>query len=185
MGVALLTDHTTSYTHGPDHPLGLTLQYSGVGLWGRNYSIQGPTTVHYALLPHAGNWQTASLWTAGAAWSEPLLGLFSSNADKTDTKERSLLTVENADWEVAALRMKDGKILARLFNPSARAGVKRLSYGARAASIETVRLNGQILARLPTRVDSQGRTRFELALPSKGIGTLRIIPGAGNSTSPR
>jgi alpha-mannosidase len=55
-GLALLTDHTTSYTHGVDFPLGLTLQYSGTGLWGRNYRIAGPTEVHYALIPHSKKW---------------------------------------------------------------------------------------------------------------------------------
>ena len=50
-GLALLTDHTTCYVHGEDHPLGLVLQYSGIGLWGRRYGIAGPTTVRYALLP--------------------------------------------------------------------------------------------------------------------------------------
>ena len=50
-GLALLTDHTTCYVHGEDHPPGLVLQYSGIGLWGRRYGIAGPTTVRYALLP--------------------------------------------------------------------------------------------------------------------------------------
>ena len=72
--MALLADHTTSFAHGPDHPLGLTLQYSGVGLWGRNYSLRGPTEIRYGLLPHAGDWQKADLWTASTAWNEPLVG---------------------------------------------------------------------------------------------------------------
>lgn len=33
-GLALLSDHTTSYSYGADAPLGLTVQYSGNGLWG-------------------------------------------------------------------------------------------------------------------------------------------------------
>ena len=54
-GVALLADHTTSYAHGAEQPLGLTLQYSGIGLWGRNYSVQGPTEVKLRLCsPTAG-----------------------------------------------------------------------------------------------------------------------------------
>lgn len=42
-GLALFSDHTTAYTHGKEDPLGLITQYSGVGLWGRNYSLNGPT----------------------------------------------------------------------------------------------------------------------------------------------
>lgn len=40
--LALLSDHTTSYSHGEDYPLGLTAQYSGPGLWGPDYKITGP-----------------------------------------------------------------------------------------------------------------------------------------------
>jgi alpha-mannosidase len=47
VGLALLSDHTTSYAHGTNYPLGLTLQYSGIGLWGRDYSLCGPTEVNY------------------------------------------------------------------------------------------------------------------------------------------
>ena len=32
-GLALLTDHTSSYVHGTDHPPGLVLEDSGIGLW--------------------------------------------------------------------------------------------------------------------------------------------------------
>ena len=62
LGLALFADHTASYAHASDYPLGLTLQYSGAGLWGRDYWIQGPTEVKYALLPHAGNWEKANIW---------------------------------------------------------------------------------------------------------------------------
>ncbi|HEX7652866.1 MAG TPA: hypothetical protein VF607_05135, partial [Verrucomicrobiae bacterium] len=71
-GLAVFTDHTTSYVHGADFPLGLTLQYSGAGLWGRDYTVNGPTTVHYALLPHVGDWETGQVWSRSRDWNEPL-----------------------------------------------------------------------------------------------------------------
>lgn len=40
--LALLSDHTTSYSYGEDYPLGLTAQYSGGGLWGPDYKITHP-----------------------------------------------------------------------------------------------------------------------------------------------
>ena len=128
IGVALLTDHTTSYAHGTEHPLGLTLQYSGVGLWGRNYSIQGPTKVEYALLPHAGDWQSADLWTAGTAWNEPLVARLSPHGAEAGSSELSLLTMEGAAWEVPTLRMSGGKVLVRLFNPSSDDRVRTVRY---------------------------------------------------------
>jgi alpha-mannosidase len=72
LGLALMTDHTTSYAHGAEHPLGLTVQYSGVGLWGRNYSLNGPTELNYAVVPHAGTWEDAEIERNNARWNEPL-----------------------------------------------------------------------------------------------------------------
>src|SRR5207302_1081009 len=60
-GLALLCDHTTSYVHGDSFPLGLTVQYSGNGIFYRNYRIDSPTEIHYALLPHADRWDRAGV----------------------------------------------------------------------------------------------------------------------------
>src|SRR5690606_1910667 len=67
-GCALFTDHTTSYAHGSDFPLGLTIQYSGQGLWGRDYRITHPTEINYALVPHEGKWDNAGIWIENASW---------------------------------------------------------------------------------------------------------------------
>jgi alpha-mannosidase len=72
-GMALFTDHTTSYAHGEDFPLALNIQYSGMGLWGRDHQINGPTTIHYALVPHAGKWDKAGIEAENANWNEPLM----------------------------------------------------------------------------------------------------------------
>ena len=50
-GLSLFTDHTTSYAHGKDFPLALNVQYAGKGLWGRDYIIDRPTEISYALIP--------------------------------------------------------------------------------------------------------------------------------------
>lgn len=59
--LALLSDHTTSYSHGKDYPLGLTAQYSGGGLWGPDYKITQPLKMKYAIIPHRGKWDKASI----------------------------------------------------------------------------------------------------------------------------
>jgi alpha-mannosidase len=176
VGVALLSDHTTSYAHGADHPLGLTLQYRGVGLWGRDYSVQGPTEVKYALLPHAADGKSAALWTAGTAWNEPLVARLSPPGGETGADQKSLLTVDGADWEVPAMRVSAGKILVRLFNPSSDARGKKVRYGAPASKVEMVQLNGQFIKELAVRKGANDGSVFELSLPPKGIGTLRITP---------
>ena len=56
-GMTLLSDHTTSYSYGPDYPLALTVQYAGPGLWGRQYPTHGTTNLNFALYPHEGDWE--------------------------------------------------------------------------------------------------------------------------------
>jgi alpha-mannosidase len=176
LGVALLVDHTTSYAHGPDHPLGLTLQYRGLGLWGREYSLRGPTDVSYALLPHAGDWQAARLWAASDAWNEPLLARVCQSGVEPVEPEKSLLVMDNNHWEVPVMRAGAGGILVRLFNASTDSGPATIRYAGPASRVELVQLNGEKLEDLPTTKDAMGQTIFKLALPPLGIGTLRITP---------
>lgn len=176
IGVALLTDHTTSYAHGEDHPLGLDLQYSGGGLWGRDYSIKGPTEVHYALIPHAGDWQQSGLWTQAREWNEPLITqIFSADKMPEDSRE-SLLTMDGDGWEVPTMRMKDGKIFVRLFNPSRAAGEEKIRYAGKISKAEAVQLNGEVVRELPLQKNKTGGSVFKMDLPPFGIGTLRITP---------
>jgi alpha-mannosidase len=77
-GMAIFTDHTTSYAHGKDFPLGLDIQYSGMGLWNRDHTINGPTTINYALVPHAGKWDKAGIQAESANWNEPLMAAVSN-----------------------------------------------------------------------------------------------------------
>jgi alpha-mannosidase len=52
--------------------LGLDVAYSGVGLWGRNYTLKYPTEMNYALVPHAGKWDKAGIWTESDKFNEPV-----------------------------------------------------------------------------------------------------------------
>jgi alpha-mannosidase len=172
-GVCLLTDHTGSYVQDTDHTLGLTLLYSGPGLWGRDYTIDGATEVHYALLPHAGDWQQADLWNAARLGSEPLLArVFSSSKDGVEWN-RSLLQIQGGGWEVPTMRVGTNEILVRIFNPSSANSTKTLRYHDAASKVELVELNGQVRREIPSRQQG-GETWFEVTLPSLGIGTLRI-----------
>jgi alpha-mannosidase len=176
LGVALLTDHTTTYVHGPDHPLGLTLQYCGVGLWGREYSLRGPTDVSYALLPHAGDWQTANVWEASDAWNEPLRAKVFKSGFEPVVPEKSLLIIDGGHWEVPVMRAGNGGILVRLFNASSDSAPGTIRYAGPASKVEIVQLNGETVEDLVTTKDGAGQTTFKLALPPFGIGTLQIIP---------
>jgi alpha-mannosidase len=182
IGVTLLTDHTTSYAHGLDHPLGLTLQYSGVGLWGRGYSLKGPTEVRYALLPHAGDWQQADVWTKTKSWNEPLVAKLFQSDDAPVEPDQSLLQIEGNDWEIPTARVTNGKILVRLFNPSANVGERTIHYSGAIAKVELVQLDGQVVRELAIQKQTTGDAVFKLALPQFGIGTLRITPAGTGQT---
>lgn len=175
VGLALLADHTTSYAHGPDFPLGLTLQYAGVGLWGRDYTVKGPTEVNYSLLPHAGNYEQAGLWRATDAWSEPLQTSVSDASLKEQPTSFSLLSLERPGWEVPTMRNQAGSVLVRLFNASSDGSPTKAHYDGAASKVELVQLSGEVVREIPIRKEGEGVT-FELVLRKFGIGTLRITP---------
>jgi alpha-mannosidase len=174
LGLALMTDHTTSYAHSSDFPLALTLQYAGVGLWGRDYTVQGPTEVSYSLLPHHGNYEQANIWTAGNSWDEPLVAHLLDPVPKTGATRFSLLAIENSRWEVTTMRGGSDNVLIRLFNPSSDETPKAVRYRGAASKVELIQLNGEAARELPVRNRGVDGITFELALPKFAVRTLRI-----------
>jgi alpha-mannosidase len=173
-GVALLSDHTTSYTHGPDFPLGLTLQYSGIGLWGRRYSLRGPSSIRYALVPHAASWDKAAIWSEDARWNEPLLAVNMATKPAANDLEKSLLDVTGTGWEVPAMFLEKGNVFVRLFNAQGDETPQRIRFGGRAETVELVELDGRSISRPAVSTDASGRRVINLAIPRFGIRTLRF-----------
>lgn len=161
-GVALFSDHTTSYLHTGDLPLGLTVQYAGKGLWGWNYGVDGPTRIRYALLPHAGNWEQAQLENASNAWNEPLIVAFVAPGD--EPLERSLLEVSNKNLHVSAVVMDGEDLLVRFYNTSSGNRPQRVRWNCSAEKTEEVDLNGKVI-----RLAGTG-----LTLPQFGFQTLKL-----------
>ncbi|MBN9384631.1 MAG: glycosyl hydrolase [Chitinophagaceae bacterium] len=163
-GLALFCDHTTSYVQGEDYPLGLTVQYSGNGIFYRNYSIDGPTDVDYAWVPHAGRWSEAGIERASMRWNEPLLVVPGEGGGAY-----SFLRVGSKGWEVTSMRMDGKDLLVRIYNAAGdnRPGKVRLGFKADEAWVEE--LDGRRVSRLPMKGN------FELSLPRYGIRTLRFI----------
>jgi alpha-mannosidase len=125
-GLALLTDPTTSYAHGTDFPLGLTLQYSGMGLWGRNYRITGPLDVKYAIIPHAGSWDHAEMWTESDSWNQPLVAaIMNARPDLSDYR-KSLIDVTGTGLEVSAVMFQGNDLIVRIFNGEGNAATKEI-----------------------------------------------------------
>jgi alpha-mannosidase len=167
-GMALFSDHTTSYAHGGDFPLGLTLQYSGNGIFYRNYTLNGPLELSYALLPHAGRWDKAGIWTEGTKWNEPLIV-----CPATDSGTRSLVMPDKG-VEVSSMHVEGGELDVRLFNASAAGPTIRLYLGFGATTAEEVELDGRLIKALPVRKDKSGRRWVSLGLPRFGIKTIKF-----------
>ena len=178
-GLALLTDHTTSYAHGAEFPLGLTLQYSGIGLWGRNYRITGPTEVNYALVPHAGKWDQAGIWTASDCWNEPLVACFLKSTAPASAGMKSLMSVSGRGYEISAIRREGKDLLVRFFNAEADAAPRQITFDGHADTIATVGLDGNKIRDLPRR-EQAGKTVVNLSLAKFCVQTIHL----GNYAAP-
>lgn len=185
-GMAVLSDHTSSYVHGKDHPAGLTLQYSGIGLWGRNYSITGPTEMHYAIIPHRNTWDKSGIWTESEKWNEPLIVSeleYTKESERIATRSpshRSLLDLAGSGWQVSALTMEGNDLLVRLFNAEGDSTAKKISFDLNIKDAHLVELNGDKTADLKISGGRDSRSVIEMAMPRFGFRTIRI-PGAGGT----
>ena len=171
-GMALFTDHTTSYAHGTDFPLGLDLQYSGMGLWGRDYKINGPTSISYSILPHEGKWDKSYIWSAGSAWSEPLMAFVTSSSEKTGG--RSLLTIDKPGYEITSMTYDGDDLLVRVFNAEGDAEPRVITFNGQISRAELVELNGTLRNQVTLESGQAGSTKIKLAVPRFGIRTLKI-----------
>lgn len=167
-GLALFTDHTTSYVHGRDYPLGFTLQYVGKALWGRNYNIHGPTEVKYAIVPHRGKWDADGISKEETRWCEPLTIIPSGGGN-----DFSLLRLQDERWQVPAMLMVGNDLLIRIYNAAGDEREQEIYFNGEADKIVLERLDGQVLQTLSSR-QAAGKTVFRLSMPRFGIRTIRL-----------
>ncbi len=173
-GLALLTDHAGNYVHGKTHPPGLTLQYSGVGLWGRNYSITGPLEVNYAIIPHQGKWDKSGIWTEAEKWNEPLTVRELKHATPGVAHSRSLLDISGNGLQVSAITMEGKDLLVRLFNAEGDGSQKKISFGFDASGAYLTELNGTKTTDLKIDRGADSGSVLQLAMPRFGFRTIRI-----------
>ena len=169
-GLALFSDHTTSYSYGEDFPLGLTAQYSGIGLWGPNYKITRPLKMKYALVPHRGKWDKAAISTESNCWNEPLV---CSYHPFVEMGSKSLINIENTGYEISAAKiLKDG-ILVRLFNAQGNNDIQRVEFGFPVSYLEEIDLNGTSIKKHAVK-HVAGKSETEVSLPRFGLKTFFI-----------
>lgn len=166
--LALLSDHATSYSHGEGDPLGLTAQYSGTGLWGPDYKITGPLKMKYAIIPHRGKWDEASIATASDCWNEPLLHTSLTSAEE---ESKSFIDLQDSGYQISSAQLQEGKIILRLFNAEGDAGKRKITFHLPLSAIEEVDLNGESIEKkeLKTR---EGKSQMTVSMPRFGIKTF-------------
>lgn len=167
--LALLSDHTTSYTWGKNEALALTLQYSGRGLWGRNYSLTHPTHIHFALLPHTGSWQEVDVPYHNQRWSQPLLSL----EQPASTDEKSLLDLSGTGYQLSYSSMEDGTLTLRFYNVTGTDAPQKIQLPFVANRIQHVNLLGEVQKEIPVCKQANG-SQFTISIPGQGVSTYRI-----------
>ncbi len=167
-GLALLSDHTTSYSFGSDFPLGLTAQYSGVGLWGVDYRITQPLKIRYAIIPHKGKWDNAAIAIESNAWNESLI--YSLHHDAVN-KTKSLIDVGNTGYEITAVKTSGNNVIVRLFNAEGDGTPQKVTFNFPFSGIDEVDLNGGIISE---NVGRSANNNITVSMPRFGIKTYKV-----------
>lgn len=169
-GLALFTDHTTSYAHGQDFPLSLDLQYAGKGLWGRDYDITRPTEITYAIMPHTGTWEKSRLWTWSERRNEPLLATLTGDSSPDSG---SFFRIEDHAYELVSMTCKGNDLYIRLFNAQGNQAPKTLTFSVEDMKASLVELDGRPAGDLAVSKKNKASS-VTLSIPRYGIRTLKI-----------
>lgn len=178
-GFAVLSDHTGSYSFGKGDPLCLTVQFSGHGLWGRHYGINGPEEMSFAIVPHTGDWQEAGIYRESLSWNEPLV---CEMRQELELKDRSFIDTGTSGYEISAAYMTDEGLVVRLFNPSDTGKTETVRFGVPVKEIVRTDLNGNPTGKPETRKKNRS-TIMEAELPPFGIRTYVLLPDAAKDFS--
>lgn len=169
-GLALFSDHTTSYAHGEQHPLALNVQYAGKGLWGRDYKVDGPTQIKYSLLPHQGDWAQAHLWYVNDCLQNPLTA--HAYNDKSLPEAQPLFTFSKKGYQLSALQYEGKDVLLRIFNAESDNTPLSIKIGFDAIEAQLEDLNGT--KRQTLSWTGKSGKELSLEMPRFGFRTIRI-----------
>ena len=174
VGLAVFSDHTTAYTHGPEHPLALVMGWGGEGgFWWGKCPLKGTQQISYALLPHNGEWDQAGLSEESSRWNEPLVTQIVEGEPATIPKAHSAVAVSGTGIEVPSLLVDGRHLMIRLFNAAGDDSERTISLHAKPSRVDLVELDGRMIRQLETRPTVDGRFGVKLGLPRFGIRTLR------------
>ena len=169
--MALFTDHTSSYSYGKDYPLALTVQYSGPGLWGRNYLISQPTTMTYHVMPHKGTWNKAHIQLHNDMLNTPQRAL---RTVMNNTEQHSFLSLEGTGYSLSAfINEGDNKLTLRLFNSEGDSSAQSIILPSNVVKMQHVDLLGNVLDEMPVN-SKDGVVTARVSMPRFAVNTYRL-----------
>lgn len=170
-GLGVFSDHTTSYIHGPDLPLGLTLAWGGDGgYWWGHRQLKGEHSLSYDIVPHAGDWLHADLWHSYQKRLHPPIPQRVTGHSVGAVNE--LVRVEAPVELTAAYMDEQGRLVVRLFAPG-RPACAQMELDACFDYAEQISCNGELLQKLPLK-DMERKRGLRIQMPGGGIRTLRF-----------
>lgn len=164
--LALLSDHTTSYSYGDGMPLGLTVQYSGPGLWWRDYPLTTSSHLRYALVPHQGKWDEACVAEECDRWNEPIL---SDCVAGQDTAQVSFVSIDKNGYSLSAVLPTQNGMQLRLYNQSGDEGEHVVRLWRKAKRVAETDLQGNVLKLMETADGA-----FSVSMPRFAVRTYDI-----------
>ncbi|GLX66700.1 glycoside hydrolase family 38 C-terminal domain-containing protein [Paenibacillus glycanilyticus] len=171
-GFAILSDHTTDYTHGEQDPLALTLGWGGEGgFWWGKRPLEGVQEMRYAILPHKNRWDQAGIPQESQRLSEPLLPMLIRCAAPMS---QSFMKVTDSSIQISSLQRDGRDLLVRLYNSGSCDSGFSLITSLECGDIAAVELDGQPKEKLHHSLLPDGGAEVRLSLPRQGLATLRI-----------
>ena len=167
-GFALLSDHATAYACSPGKPLALTVQYAGNGLWGRDYTLDGPTEIGFSFFPHGGGWSCVE--QESARWNEPLLVRTLRGGIRGSA---SFLDVGDSGYALSAACVTDEGLLLRFYNATGDASARTIRLPASLSCAVETDLDGHPVGKeIQLGNASDGQRTLQTAIPAFGLKTF-------------
>ncbi len=172
-GIALFSDHTTSYAQGENHPLSLVMAWGwDGGFWWGKCPLNGVQEVSYAIVPHAGRWENAALWKHTLEMSEPLMARLSSAPPKKT--HPALVRIGSEGVYLTALISSGSDILLRFFNAESTHEEHELTLGLQPRSLQLVELDGRVIHSIRPSLLQGGSSKVQLRIPQFALRTLKL-----------
>ena len=172
-GAALLND--SKYGHRCDgHVLETTMLRASVDP--DPYPDQGPHTIRYSLLPHAGDWVRGRVAEEAMYFNTPLLAIETPPGQTGDAKRASsLLTLSPADVQLTAVKQaeEDGAMIVRVVETYGRATQAVVTLPRPARSVTRVNLLEEPIKGV--KAPTVRGTRVTVPVRPHEIVTLKVV----------